>query len=162
MSKLTYQTPSPALVASYLKEIARTYNVPWTDELDLTPEGSDNDEGNGGGEDEDEDDEGNVLEKAELPEDREPAVSIAPPSPSTENRHPILHLPPSSRPAGSGRRRSSAEALDSASKAKSSSVRASAVPSLKPLNETKPATTDNQGEPSIDDLMRRFEELKKR
>ena len=131
LCKLTIDPPSQTLVNNYLREIARTYNVNWVDNDDL----SDDDSGDGGGiavlEPPLESDFGDVTKL-------EPIV-IAPPTPTSENLHPQIKVPPNSM-----------------------SIRR--VSDSKP-SQSKPATNiveDTSSVPSLDDLMSRFEALKKR
>jgi vacuolar protein sorting-associated protein IST1 len=136
LSKLGVEPPSSTLVNRYLREIARTYNIEWGDDSDI------DDESDGGG--------GRIaaLEpplEAELSTGdstrREP-IAMAPPSPTSENLHPHIKLPPNT------------------------------LPTKKPeRTEPKPKTTSGGNgsiaegipqAPSLDDLMSRFEALKKR
>jgi len=131
LSKLAVEPPSPTLVTRYLREIARTYNVDWGADIE-----SDTSDGGGGG-----------IASLEPPLEaelstgdstrREP-IAMAPPSPSTENPHPHIKLPPNTVPP----RRPS----EPRPQPKSSNNIADGVPSA----------------PSLDDLMGRFEALKKR
>ncbi|KAI9696121.1 MAG: hypothetical protein M1836_005952 [Candelina mexicana] len=99
VKKLRVEPPDPELVNSYLKEIARTYGVQWPKRQE-TPEleDDDDDENPSGGQavrnleaplftDE--------LSRATPPRDLGPKspVSVAPPSPSTENISPKIRLP---------------------------------------------------------------------
>jgi vacuolar protein sorting-associated protein IST1 len=134
LSKLGVEPPSPALVTRYLREIARTYNIEW---------GHDSEEESDG-------DDGGIraLEpplEAELSTGdstrREP-IAMAPPSPTSENLHPSIKLPPETVPR---------------------------KPDLKAKPQSNPPTksTDDIADgvpkaPSLDDLMSRFEALKKR
>ena len=131
LNKLAVEPPSATLVTRYLREIARTYNVDWGADV----ESISSDEGGGGIA---------ALEpplEAELSTGdstrREP-IAMAPPSPSTENPHPTIKLPPNTIPP----RRPS----EPKPQLKSSNNIADGVPSA----------------PSLDDLMNRFEALKKR
>lgn len=99
LKKLKVEPPDPGLVTLYLKEIARTYGVDWP-----KAERTHNYDSNG---DDDEPDGGqavetleepltaNELSKATPPRDLGPKspVSIAPPSPSTDNLSPRVKLP---------------------------------------------------------------------
>jgi len=133
LSKLAVEPPSETLVTRYLREIAKTYNVDWGVDID-----SDTSDGGGGG-----------IASLEPPLEaefstgdstrREP-IAMAPPSPTTESLHPHIKLPPDTVPP----RRLSAST--SKPQPKSSSSIADGVPSA----------------PSLDDLMNRFEALKKR
>lgn len=109
LKKLRVEPPDPVLVDSYLKEIAKTYGVDW-------PKGK-NERQQGRDEDEDDDDPSSgqavknleepltteELSKATPPRDLGPRspVSIAPPSPSTDNLNPrvILPGPPELKPS---------------------------------------------------------------
>lgn len=101
LKKLRVEPPDPELVTLYLKEIARTYGVNWLR----------NEESPDGQNDEDEDDDTpsggqavknleeplttDELSKATPPRDLGPRspVSVAPPSPSTDNLNPRVRLP---------------------------------------------------------------------
>lgn len=100
VKKLRVEPPDPELVTLYLKEIARAYGVKWP-KGEITPEGqSDND-------DDDEPGSGQAvknleepltteeLSKATPPRDIGPKspVSVAPPSPSSDNISPRIRLP---------------------------------------------------------------------
>jgi len=137
LSKLGVEPPSPTLVTRYLREIARTYNVDW---------GHDSGDESGG-------DDGGIraLEpplEAELSTGdstrREP-IAMAPPSPTSENLHPSIKLPPETLPR-----------------------KPEAKPQLpKPPKTSDSKTSDNIADgvpkaPSLDELMSRFEALKKR
>jgi vacuolar protein sorting-associated protein IST1 len=117
LSKLTVSPPTAHLVNSYLREIARTYNVSW-------------------GVDSDSDEEGGMkaLEpplEAEFGDsvERQPIV-VAPPSPTSENLRPLVRVPTETVTPRKG--------------------------------STEKAVQDSSTVPSIDDLMNRFEALKKR
>ena len=135
LSKLGIEPPSPILVNRYLREIARTYNVDWGQDSDSVSSG-----GNGGGI--------AILEpplEAELSGDstrREP-IAMAPPSPTSENLHPHIKLPPDTVP-----------------------VRKPSEPNPQPpKSSNKPSDNIADGipkAPSLDELMNRFEALKKR
>ena len=99
LKKLRVEPPDPELVRLYLKEIARTYGIPWPkEEHPSVPEG---------GDDDDEPSDGakvkileapsstEELSKATPPRDLGPRspVHIAPPSPSTDNLNPKIKLP---------------------------------------------------------------------
>lgn len=136
LSKLGVEPPSSTLVTRYLREIARTYNIEWGQDSDID---DDSDGGDGGIA---------ALEpplEAELSTGdstrREP-IAMAPPSPTSENLHPHIKLPPNT------------------------------LPTKKPeRTEPKPKSTGGGNgtiaegipkAPSLDDLMSRFEALKKR
>lgn len=99
LRKLKVEPPEPELVTLYLKEIARTYGVDWPREKRTRDEvdDDDNDDPSGG-------EAVKALEepltteeltKATPPRDLGPKspVSIAPPSPSTDNLSPRVKLP---------------------------------------------------------------------
>lgn len=133
LSKLGVEPPSPTLVTRYLREIARTYNVEWGEE-------SEDDASDGGG--------GiAALEpplEAELSTGdstrREP-IAMAPPSPTSENLHPHIKLPPNTLPAKKPERTEPKPKITSGG----SGNIAEGIPKA----------------PSLDDLMSRFEALKK-
>ena len=99
LKKLRVEPPDPELVTLYLTEIARTYGVNWP-RKDPSPDGENDD---------DEDDHSggqrvksleeplttDELSKATPPRDLGPRspVSVAPPSPSTDNLSPRVKLP---------------------------------------------------------------------
>ena len=99
LKKLRVEPPDPELVTLYLTEIARTYGVNWP-KKEPSPDGAN---------DEDEDDNSggqgvkkleeplttDELSKATPPRDLGPRspVSVAPPSPSTDNLNPRVKLP---------------------------------------------------------------------
>lgn len=99
LKKLRVEPPDPELVTLYLKEIARTYGVNWP-RKEESPDDQD---------DEDDDAPSGVqpvkaleeplttdeLSKATPPRDLGPRspVSVAPPSPSTDNLNPRVRLP---------------------------------------------------------------------
>lgn len=99
LKKLRVEPPAQELVTLYLKEIARTYGVAWPKRDDSVIEAGDED---------DEDPSGGQaarsleeplttaeLSRATPPRDLGPKspVSVAPPSPSTDNLNPRLRLP---------------------------------------------------------------------
>ena len=103
VKKLRVEPPAPELVNLYLKEIARTYGVAWPREEKRQDSGRD--------EDDDDDDDNpsggqavknleeplttEELTRATPPRDLGPKspVSVAPPSPSTDNLSPRVKLP---------------------------------------------------------------------
>ena len=99
LKKLKVEPPAPELVTLYLKEIARTYGVAWPKKEESPDEQNDEDDDNPSG--------GlavkaleEPLSTAELsratpPRDLGPRspVSVAPPSPSTDNLSPRVRLP---------------------------------------------------------------------
>ena len=99
LKKLRVEPPEPELVTLYLKEIARTYGVNWpkNEGPDHQDDASDDDTASGGQavkalEEPLTTDE---LSKATPPRDLGPRspVSVAPPSPSTDNLNPRVRLP---------------------------------------------------------------------
>lgn len=100
VKKLRVEPPEQELVTLYLKEIARTYGVAWP-KREETPDGEEDD-------DEDDNPSGGQplkslehplsteeLSRATPPRDLGPKspVSVAPPSPSTDNISPRVRLP---------------------------------------------------------------------
>ena len=99
LKKLRVEPPDTELVTSYLKEIARTYGVPWPKKEQVADDDTDDNDDNPSG--------GQVvknleepltteeLSKATPPRDLGPKspVSVAPPSPSTDNLSPRIKLP---------------------------------------------------------------------
>lgn len=94
LKKLRVEPPSDLLVTLYLKEIARTYGISWHQTPPSTPPPLDDDD----------DDEPSTaqpilndaeaeLVKATPPRGTRALVNIAPPSPSTDNVHPVIKLP---------------------------------------------------------------------
>jgi vacuolar protein sorting-associated protein IST1 len=136
LSKLGVEPPSPTLVNRYLREIARTYNVEWGEDTEDTD--SVKSDGSGGG-----------IASLEPPLEaelstgdstrREP-IAMAPPSPTSENLHPSIKIPTASIPP-----RKPVEPKPQQPKPPSGGI-ADGVPKA----------------PSLDDLMSRFEALKKR
>jgi vacuolar protein sorting-associated protein IST1 len=100
VKKLRVEPPDPELVTMYLKEIARAYGVKW-------PKGEQTSDGQSDNDDDDEPGSGQAvknleepltteaLSKATPPRDIGPKspVSVAPPSPSTDNISPRIKLP---------------------------------------------------------------------
>jgi vacuolar protein sorting-associated protein IST1 len=134
LSKLGIEPPSPNLVHRYLREIARTYNIEWGEDSESVRS---EDSGSGGG-----------IASLEPPLEaevstgdstrREP-IAMAPASPTSENPHPRIKLPPEVK-------RKAAEPKPLSPPPKPPSNIADGVPKA----------------PSMDDLMSRFEALKKR
>jgi vacuolar protein sorting-associated protein IST1 len=134
LSKLGVEPPSPTLVTRYLREIARTYSIDWGNDSESVES-----DGDGGG-----------IAALEPPLEaefstgdstrREP-IAMAPPSPTSENPHPAIKLPPNSIPP----RKPSEPKPPQAPKPPSGGI-TEGVPKA----------------PSLDDLMSRFEALKKR
>ncbi|KAM0797942.1 regulator of Vps4 activity in the MVB pathway-domain-containing protein [Usnea florida] len=124
LKKLRVEPPDPELVTLYLKEIARTYGVNWP-RKEQPPDGQDD-------EDDDTPSGGQAvknleeplttdeLSKATPPRDLGPRspVSVAPPSPSTDNLNPRLRLPgppelkPGAKMSGLKKQTSSTDAQD--------------------------------------------------
>ena len=142
LSKLGVDPPTPTLVTKYLREIARTYNVDWGNDTE-----SISSDGSGGGI--------ASLEpplEAELSDGdstrREP-IAMAPPSPSSENPHPAIKLPPGTVPQ---RKHSEPKPQQP-----------SAPPPAPKSSSSSGGLADGIPKaPSLDDLMSRFENLKKR
>ena len=161
LQKLKVEPPDVELVTLYLREIARTYGINWPKGEDRTA-----DEEGGGAGDEDQDDSpsgGQALRAAEPPlttdelsratppRDLGPKspVSIAPPSPSTDNANPRVKLPgpPDLKPS-----------------AKMSGVKKDTA------NPKTPSAAKENGDrkdgpggkiPDVDDLQKRFAALKR-
>ena len=99
LKKLRVEPPDPELVTLYLKEIARTYGVNWpkTEELPHGQDDEDDDAPSGGQavKNMEEPLTTDELSKATPPRDIGPKspVSVAPPSPSTDNLNPRVRLP---------------------------------------------------------------------
>lgn len=104
LKKLRVEPPEEILVTLYLKEIARTYNISYR----TTPPGSppppfddDDDQPASGGTalklTEDliaiTDPKAAELAKATPPKQLRSPINVAPPSPTTENVHPVIRLP---------------------------------------------------------------------
>ena len=159
LKKLKVEPPEPELVTLYLREIARTYGVNW-------PKGE---HGQGQGEDDDDNDDepsgGEVVKNLEEPLTTEELtkatpprnlgpkspVSIAPPSPSTDNLSPTVKLPgpPELKPS-----------------AKMSGLKKQ-TPSTQAQSDPKGKTEDDKKNvvggkiPDADELARRFAALKR-
>jgi vacuolar protein sorting-associated protein IST1 len=104
IKKLRVEPPEEMLVTLYLKEIARTYGISYRQTPPGTPPPEFDDEEEGGGS-------GGIgervpeaplavkdpktaeLAKATPPNQMRSPINIAPPSPSTENVHPVIRLP---------------------------------------------------------------------
>jgi len=102
LKKLRVEPPEEMLVTLYLKEIARTYGISYkrTPPSTPPPEFDDDEPGSGGiGEQMPEpplavkDPKTAELAKATPPNQMRSPINIAPPSPSTENVHPVIRLP---------------------------------------------------------------------
>ena len=149
LSKLKVTPPEPTLVDAYLREIARTYGVPWPKgEAKTEVDGDDDDDPSTGEKVEalEEPMANDELSKATPPRDLGPRspVHIAPPSSSTENPSPTVKLPPPPE-------------LKPGSKL-------SGVSKSTEVSGPKPAEKKNVvgGKiPDIDDLAKRFAALKK-
>jgi len=109
LKKLRVEPPSETLVTLYLKEIARTYGIPWGQTPPSTPppEGDDDDDPSTAivvPANENPpllaDPKAAELSKATPPREMRSPINVAPPSPSTENVHPVVRLPdpPAMRP----------------------------------------------------------------
>jgi len=109
LKKLRVEPPEQRLVTLYLKEIARTYNISYK----TTPPGTppppagddDGDDGWNGGVGVKlrekptavVDPKAEELSKATPPKQLRSPINVAPPSPSTENVHPVIRLPEAPR-----------------------------------------------------------------
>lgn len=100
VKKLRVEPPAPELVTAYLKEIAMTYGVSWPkNERTMAEEEEDEDDNNPSSGQAvkilEEPLPSEELSKATPPRDLGPKspVSIAPPSPSTDNISPRIRLP---------------------------------------------------------------------
>lgn len=159
MKKLKVEPPDAVLVDLYLKEIAKTYGVDWPKAQSKRQNGSDE-------EDDDDPSTGQVvksleeplateeLTKATPPRDLGPKspVSIAPPSPSTDNLSPRVKLPgpPELKPT-----------------AKMSGLKKQ-TPNTQSQRDPKGEDANDHGKkgvggkiPDVDELARRFAALKK-
>ncbi|KAL8783831.1 MAG: hypothetical protein Q9213_004377 [Squamulea squamosa] len=160
VKKLRVEPPDPVLVDLYLREIAKTYGVDWPRKPSQGYNGSDEED------DDDEPSSGQAvknleeplttdeLSKATPPRDLGPKspVSIAPPSPSTDNLNPRVKLPgpPELKPS-----------------AKMSGLKKQ-TPSTQAQSDPKSADSNVHGKgsvggkiPDVDELSRRFAALKK-
>lgn len=158
LKKLRVEPPAPELVTAYLREIAKTYGVDW-------PKGERKAEVEEDEDDDDEPSEGHAiktleeplsteeLSKATPPRDLGPRspVSIAPPSPSTDNISPRVRLPgpPELKPT----------AKMSALKKQTSSADSKGVATSGDPGGKKGVVGGKI--PDVDELARRFAELKK-
>ena len=160
LKKLRVEPPDPELVTLYLKEIARTYGVNWP-RKEESPDGQDDDDDN----DDDNPSGGqavkvleeplttNELSKATPPRDIGPRspVSVAPPSPSTDNLNPRVKLPgpPDLKPGakmGGLKKQTSGTDAQSTSKSEDSGAKKNVV---------------GGKIPDVDELAKRFAALKK-
>jgi vacuolar protein sorting-associated protein IST1 len=153
LKKLRVEPPDPELVQAYLEEIARTYGIRWP-YREETPEFVDDDDEPSGGD--------KVLElplpteelvKATPPKNLGPRspVTVAPPSPSTDNIHTTIKLPgpPELKPGS-----------------KMNAVKKSTISTVsKPSGTNGDSGGDGGGIggkiPDVSELARRFAELKK-
>ena len=107
LKKLRVEPPEELLVTLYLKEIARTYGISYKTTPPGTPppgfaddDGGDDQPGSGGIAERltEEpiaivDPKAEELAKATPPKQLRSPINVAPPSPSTENVHPVIRLP---------------------------------------------------------------------
>lgn len=156
LKKLEVKPPDPELVTLYLKEIARTYGVNWP-KGETALDGTSDD-------DDDEPSAGQAIQnleepltteelaKATPPRDLGPKspVSVAPPSPSTDNISPRVKLPgpPDLKPSAkmAGVKKQTPSSTESKSNAESVSKKTNVV---------------GGKIPDVDELARRFAALKK-
>ena len=159
VKKLRVEPPAPELVTAYLTEIANTYGVNWpkrertTDEEEEEEEDDDNPSGGQAIKSLEQPLSSEELSRATPPRDLGPKspVSIAPPSPSTDNISPRLRLPgpPELKPG-----------------AKMSGLRKQTTGTGANANSTTGATGGNKDVvggkiPDVDELAKRFANLKK-
>lgn len=101
LKKLRVEPPEERLVTLYLKEIARTYGIPFmvTPPASPPPEDSEDDEPSSGLKEKRPelplpvDGKAEELAKATPPKALRSPINVAPPSPSTENVHPTIKMP---------------------------------------------------------------------
>lgn len=93
LKKLRVEPPSDLLVTLYLKEIARTYNIPWHQTPPSTPPPYDDDDDEPSTAQAVLNDAEAELVKATPPRGARAPINIAPPSPNTDNMHPVIKLP---------------------------------------------------------------------
>ena len=157
VKKLRVEPPAPELVTAYLTEIANTYGVNWPKRERTMDEEEDEDDDNPSG--------GQAIKSLEQPLSSEELsraipprdlgpkspVSIAPPSPSTDNISPRLRLPgpPELKPS-----------------AKMSGLRKQTTGTGAIANSSSGATGGNKDTvggkiPDVDELAKRFANLKK-
>lgn len=157
LKKLRVEAPDPELVNLYLREIARSYGVDWPKGASKHDHASDEDEDNpSGGQAVKNPEEPLTTEELNMatpPRDLGPKspVSIAPPSPSTDNISPRIKLPgpPELKP-----------------NTKTSGLKKE-IPSTQAQSD--PKGKDDEGQkgavggkiPDVDELARRFAALKK-
>ncbi|KAL9582988.1 MAG: hypothetical protein Q9203_005263 [Teloschistes exilis] len=157
LKKLKVEPPDPELVNLYLKEIARTYGVDWPKGEKRQDHGSDEDEDSPTGgqavKNLEEPLTTEELNKATPPRDLVPKspVSIAPPSPSTDNVNPRIKLPgpPELKPS----------AKMSGLKKDTPSTQAQSDPKGKDEEGSKKLVGGKI--PDVDELSRRFAALKR-
>ena len=98
LKKLKVEPPDQELVTLYLKEIARTYGIAWPKKEQIDDDTDDDEDSPSGGQTTKQLEEPlttDELSKATPPRDLGPKspVSVAPPSPSTDNLSPRIRLP---------------------------------------------------------------------
>ena len=153
--RLKVEPPAPELVTLYLREIARTYGVAWP-KKEMEDDRSNDDDNNSGGQALELLEEPlttEELSKATPPRDIGPKspVSVAPPSPSTDNISPRVKLPrppelkPTAKMSGLKKQTPSTEARSTGS------------------DISPPNNKDVVGgrRPDVDELAKRFAALKK-
>ena len=155
VKKLRVEPPAPELVTLYLKEIARTYGVPWPKREETSNQEDDDDTPSGGQAVKtlEEPLSTEELHRATPPRDLGPTspVRVAPPSPSTDNISPRVRLPgppelkPNARMSGLKKQTSSTDARSNGA------------------NEDPGGKKDFVGGkiPDVDELAKRFAALKK-
>ncbi|KAI9801449.1 MAG: hypothetical protein M1833_002681 [Piccolia ochrophora] len=163
MKRLRVEPPSEELVTSYLREIARTYNVDWPRRPlgEGPPEDDDDDDDNPSGgqavRNLEEPLSTEELSKATPPRDLEPKspVSVVPPSPSTDNVSPKIKLPgppdlkPNTKMSGLKKQTPSTEAKSTKKDVEGGTTKASSA--KEPLGPP----------PEVADLAARFAALKR-
>ena len=157
LKKLRVEPPDPELVMLYLKEIARTYGVPWPKKEQIADDDAeDSDDTPSSGQavkNLEEPLTTDELSKATPPRDLGPKspVSVAPPSPSTDNLSPRIKLPgppdlkPSAKMSGP-RKQTSSSGLESTTKTSDSGAAKNIV---------------GGKIPDVDELAKRFAALKR-
>lgn len=95
LKKLRVEPPEQTLVTLYLKEIARTYNIAYGRDEPQDSASDDDDPSSGLAEQIPVGVDGREAElaKATPPKQLRSPINIAPPSPTTENVHPVVRLP---------------------------------------------------------------------
>ncbi|KAL9599408.1 MAG: hypothetical protein Q9219_003845 [cf. Caloplaca sp. 3 TL-2023] len=157
LKKLKVEPPDPELVTLYLREIAKTYGVDWPRGERKTEQENDEDDDEPSGGVADKNLEAPLtteeLNKATPPRDLGPKspVSIAPPSPSTDNLSPKVRLPgpPELKPG----------AKMSGLKKQTPTTQAQSDPKGK--NDEDGTQTVGGKIPDVDELARRFAALKR-